>query len=74
MSIHSFLTIESASQGLYKEKGSKFLAFSYPVSSQEEIKIHLTALRNEYYDARHHCYAWMLGADKTKFRAVDVAE
>jgi len=70
----SFQTLSTPSEGLYKEKGSKFLAFAYPVRSEEEIKEHLSALRKKYFDARHHCYAWMLGAGQQKFRAFDDGE
>jgi uncharacterized YigZ family protein len=70
----SYRTIQHPSEGLYKEKGSKFLAFAYPVSSEGEIKEKLAALRKSYFDARHHCYAWMLGPDKKSFRAVDDGE
>ena len=74
MAITSFLTLENPSKGLYKEKGSKFLAFAYPVKSETEIKEKLTALRKEYFDARHHCYAWMLGSERKQFRANDDGE
>ncbi len=67
-------TIEQPSQGLYKEKGSKFIAFAYPVYSEDEIKIRLDALKKEYFDARHHCYAWRLGADLLRFRSNDDGE
>jgi len=70
----SFLTIKRAVEGSYKEKGSKFLAFAYPVGSEQEIKEKLTALKKKYYDARHHCFAYVLGADKAKFRAFDDGE
>lgn len=70
----SYRTIRRPTQGLYKEKGSKFLAFAYPVSSEAAIKEHLEALRKEYFDARHHCYAWMLGPGKQRFRAADDGE
>lgn len=70
----SYRTVISKSTGLYKEKGSKFLAFCYPVRNEEEVTAHLTALRKEYYDARHHCYAWVLGVDKTRHRANDDGE
>ncbi len=70
----SYRTIQQPTQGLYKEKGSKFLAFAYPVSSETAIKEHLDALRKEYFDARHHCYAWMLGPEKQRFRAADDGE
>lgn len=69
-----FRTIEKLAEGVYKEKGSKFLAFAYPVSSEDEIKTILENLRGEYYDARHHCYAYRLGADKLQFRANDDGE
>lgn len=74
MPAFSYRTIQLPTQGLYKEKGSKFLAFAYPVSSEAAIKEHLDALRKEYFDARHHCYAWMLGPDKQRFRAADDGE
>lgn len=70
----TFLTIAAPAQGLYKEKGSKFLAFAYPVSSEDEIKIYIEALKKKYYDARHHCYAYVLGKDKALFRANDDGE
>lgn len=54
--------------------GSKFLAFAFPVQSEFEIKEHLEALRKKYYDATHHCYAWMLGADRDRFRSFDDGE
>lgn len=73
-SVFSFRTIASASEALFKEQGSRFLAFAFPVSSESDIKMHLTALRKKYFDATHHCYAWMLGADKLKFRANDDGE
>jgi uncharacterized YigZ family protein len=59
---------------MYKEKGSKFLAFAYPVEAESAIKEKLASLRKDYFDARHHCYAWMLGADKRSFRAFDDGE
>ncbi len=72
--IFSFYTIQSVSEGIFKEKGSKFLAFAYPVSDETEIKLRLDELRKKYFDASHHCYAWMLGADKKHFRASDDGE
>jgi uncharacterized YigZ family protein len=70
----TYQTISSSSQGIYKEKGSKFIALAFPVSSEEEIKIHLAALRREYHDARHHCYAYCLGYDKSAWRVNDDGE
>ncbi len=72
--VFSFRTISGPTEGLYKEKGSKFLAFAYPVQTEDDIKKHLDALRKTYFDARHHCYAWMLGPDKKLFRAADDGE
>jgi uncharacterized YigZ family protein len=74
MPVFSYKTVDSPVEGIYKEKGSKFLAFGYPVNSEAEIKEKLTVLRKKYFDARHHCYAWMLGADKNHFRANDDGE
>ena len=70
----SFLTIEKATEGLYKDKGSKFLAFAFPVETEDKIKEHIQQLKKEHYSARHHCYAWRLGADKKRFRANDDGE
>lgn len=72
--VFSFQTIKAPTEILIKEQGSRFLAFAFPVSSEADIKMHLTALRKKYFDATHHCYAWMLGADKLKFRANDDGE
>lgn len=69
-----YLTIDQESQGLYKEKGSRFLSFAYPVSSESEIKTLLDQLKKEYYDARHHCYAYIMGAKQDVFRAQDAGE
>ena len=69
-----FKTIKTISEGYYTEKRSKFLAFAHPVSTVEEIKEILAVYRKKYYDARHVCYAYMLGADRTEFRANDDGE
>lgn len=70
----TFLTISSSSKGIYKEKGSKFIALAFPVSSEDDIKRHLNLLRKEHHDARHHCYACCLGYDKSAWRANDDGE
>lgn len=70
----TYRTIIRPSEGLYKEKGSRFVAFAYPVCSEEQIKEIVTGLKEKYHDARHHCYAWMLGADRKCFRANDDGE
>lgn len=69
-----YLSIAQASEGVYKEKGSKFLAFAFPVSNEEQIKAHLDQLRKEYFDARHHCYAYALGKGQHISRANDDGE
>lgn len=70
----TFLTIASPSEGIYREKGSKFLAFACPVSDEQQIREKTDALHKKYFDARHHCYAWRLGADGTHYRANDDGE
>lgn len=72
--LDTYLTLKSESQGLYKEKGSKFLAFAYPVDHEQEIKEILDSLKKQYHDARHHCYAYILGKDGQDFRANDDGE
>ena len=70
----TYLTISSPSEALYKDKGSKFYAFAYPVQTVEQIKEILAEKRKEYYDARHVCYAYMLGYERNVFRANDDGE
>ena len=70
----TYRTLAAPSEGLYKEKGSKFLAFAYPVRTLDEVKAHLEQLRKDYFDARHHCYAYILGPRKDAFRANDDGE
>lgn len=70
----TYKTLAVPSEGLYKEKGSKFLAFAYPVRTIDEVKAHLEQLRKDYFDARHHCYAYILGPRKDAFRANDDGE
>lgn len=70
----AYLTIEGPSEGLYKEKGSKFLAFASPVGSEAEAKALLSDLKKRHFDARHHCYAWVIGAAGVQYRAFDDGE
>ena len=70
----SYLTIAAPAEAIYKERSSKFLTYAYPVESEEEIKELLDALRKEYYDATHHCYAYRLGPQGDLFRANDDGE
>lgn len=74
MANFSYRTIAGPAEGLYKEKGSRFLAFAYPVSDQKTIRERVAHLQKKYFDARHHCFAWMLGVDKKSFRAFDDGE
>lgn len=74
MSSFSYYTIQSPTEGIYKEKGSKFIAFAYPVESETEVKTKLDFLKKEYFDARHHCFAYILQPDKKKLRAFDDGE
>ncbi|MBX3164285.1 MAG: YigZ family protein [Bacteroidetes bacterium] len=70
----SYFTVSKPAEGIYKDRGSKFLGFIFPVFSETEIKQHLQDLRKEHPSARHHCYAWRLGADKNAYRANDDGE
>ncbi|MBR2027035.1 MAG: YigZ family protein [Alistipes sp.] len=70
----SYLTIAEPAEAIYKERSSKFLSYAYPVESESEIKELLDALRKQYYDATHHCYAYRLGAHGEMFRANDDGE
>ena len=69
-----YTTIAAPSEGLYKEKGSKFLAFAYPVSTEDEIKNLLQDLRKKSFEPRHHCYASRLGPDGAAWRVNDNGE
>ena len=70
----TYRTIAAPAQGIYKEKGSKFIGLAYPVTTEEEIKAIYGQLKKEYFDARHHCYAFMLGAGGLRYRANDDGE
>ncbi len=70
----SYKTFARTSEGIFKDRGSKFLYFGFPVSSEDEIKTILASLRKTYYDASHHCYAWILGKEGKSFRANDDGE
>ena len=73
-SLDEYKTIQAPSEGIYKEKGSKFTAYAYPVEIEEEIKPLIDSLKKGFYDARHHCFAWQLGMDGMNFRANDDGE
>ncbi len=69
-----FKTIKGTSEGFYSEKRSRFLAFAHHVETVDEIKELLAQYRKKYYDARHVCYAYMLGPERDEFRANDDGE
>lgn len=70
----SYLSIAAPSEGLYKEKGSKFMAFAYPVEEEEQAKEIIADLKKEYFDARHHCYAYRIGHTGDQWRMNDDGE
>jgi len=70
----TYKTITTLAEGIYKEKGSKFLSFAIPVGDVEEVKDIVKEFRKRFFDARHVCYAYMLGVEKTEFRANDDGE
>ncbi|WP_418983691.1 IMPACT family protein [Alistipes sp.] len=74
MAEDTYRTIAAPSEAASRERSSKFLAYAYPVRSEEEIRSHLDTLRKKYYDATHHCYAWRLGPAGEAFRANDDGE
>ena len=69
-----YKTIAATSEGYYTEKRSKFLAFAHHVETVDQVKELIAGYRKKYYDARHVCYAYMLGADRAEFRANDDGE
>lgn len=71
---YTYRTIAKESEGLYKEKGSRFIALAYPVRTEEEVKQHVAEVKKKYYDARHHCYAYILGPNKDAYRQNDDGE
>jgi len=70
----AYRTISAVSKGSYREKGSRFISYAFPVHSEADIKEKLAGLRKEYHDARHHCYAYRLGFDKSVHRMNDDGE
>lgn len=69
-----YRTIEKPVTGLFKDKGSKFLSFAFPVSSEDNIKERINQLKKEYFDARHHCFAYALGIKREIYRVFDDGE
>ena len=70
----TYKTLQAPSEGLYKEKGSRFLAYAFPVSTEQQIKEIILQLKKEHHSARHHCFAWRLGTDNHSFRFNDDGE
>lgn len=69
-----YKTIEVQSTGSFRDRGSRFLSYAIPVTSENDVKLQLDKLRKQYYDATHHCYAYRLGFDKSAFRINDDGE
>ncbi len=74
MASDTYLTIQNASEGLFKDKGSKFLGFAYPISSDEDVKPLIDLLKKEHHSARHHCWAYRLGNQGEQWRVNDDGE
>ncbi len=74
MESDSYYTIKKPAQGIYKEKGSRFLAFAFPIKSSDEVKPTIDKIRKEHHEARHHCFAYMTGKDRLNWRANDDGE
>lgn len=70
----TYKTISTRSEGTYKDKGSKFIAIVLPAETESDVMLKLNEIKNEFHDARHHCYAYMLGADKSASRFNDDGE
>ncbi len=69
-----YKTILQAAQGSFRDKGSRFLAFAIPTTTEQDVKVHLESLRKQYYDATHHCYSYILGFGKSAYRVNDDGE
>jgi uncharacterized YigZ family protein len=74
MQTDSYKTIKSFSRGVFRDKGSRFIAHAYPVSDQDSVKTIIDGLRKEFHDARHHCYAYMIGYERSVWRINDDGE
>lgn len=70
----AYKSISGAAEGLFKDNGSRFIAFAFPVESEEDVKTIVSDLRKEYHDARHHCYAYRIGLNGETWRASDDGE
>lgn len=70
----TYKTIAGPSEGIYREKGSKFIALAFPVETEAEVKEKLAEIQKQYFDARHHCYSYILGPNKDAYRLNDNGE
>lgn len=70
----TYKTIEKPSEGFFKDRGSKFIAWAFPVSSEAQVQEHRAALRKKYHDARHHVYAFHIGTSQIIYRSSDDGE
>lgn len=70
----SYKIVTTVGEGLYKEKGSKFIAEAFPVCTEAEVKARVSEIKKKYFDAKHHCYAFMIGPDKSCYRSSDDGE
>lgn len=71
---YDYKTIAAPATGVFKDKGSKFLSFAFPVESEEQAKEQVRKIKKEYFDARHHCFAYRIGPDGKQWRASDDGE
>ncbi len=74
MEVDRYRTIEGHTTGDFRDRGSKFHAFAYPVRTAEDVKVHMSQLKKAHPKAVHHCFAYRLGTDWTQFRANDDGE
>ncbi|MDR0728797.1 MAG: YigZ family protein, partial [Prevotellaceae bacterium] len=74
MNTDNYKTIVAPATGLFKDKGSKFLAFAWPVDDEAQVKAHVQRLKKDYFDARHHCFAYRIGLNGEQWRANDDGE
>jgi uncharacterized YigZ family protein len=70
----TFKTIRTPAEGIFKDRGSKFLAYAYPIEQENEVKPLVENLKKEHFKAVHHCFAYRLGLDRSNFRVTDDGE
>ena len=74
MNVYSYRTLAVESEGLYREKASKFIAYAFPIASEEAFALRCAAIAKEHHTCRHVCYAWVLGHAGERYRANDAGE